>query len=81
MTADVSLARLLEIEVGSPLIATRRGLSHRRSGGPTRFFEGYFRADRCCYTVQLNRGSGKPIVSTSPGDARTKRSRSASSRR
>ena len=59
MTADLTLAKLLKIEVGMPLLVTRRALSHVRSGPPTMFFEGYFRSDRYYYSVQ-------------PGDGRTR---------
>ena len=52
MTADVVLAKLLKIEVGMPILVTRRAISHVRSGLPTMFFEAYFRADRYYYSVQ-----------------------------
>lgn len=81
LTADVSLARLLELEVSAPLLVTRRALSHRRTGVPTMFFESYFRADRYYYTVQLNQSGGKRSRPAPPGDARTNRLRTASSRR
>jgi hypothetical protein len=42
----------LKIEVGMPILVTRRAISHIRSGVPTMFFEGYFRADRYYYSVQ-----------------------------
>ena len=43
--ADVALARLLQIEVGMPVLVTRRALTHLRSGSPTMFFETYFRSE------------------------------------
>jgi GntR family transcriptional regulator len=52
ITADVVLAKLLKIEVGMPILVTRRAISHVPSGLPTMFFEGYFRADRYYYSVQ-----------------------------
>jgi GntR family transcriptional regulator len=51
-TADVALARMLKIEVGMPILVTRRALTHLRSDAPTMFFETYFRADRYYYSVQ-----------------------------
>jgi DNA-binding GntR family transcriptional regulator len=81
LTADVSLARLLELEVGAPLLVTRRALSHRRTGAQTMFFESYFRADRYYYTVQLKQRGGKPLRPAPAVDARTNRPRTASSRR
>jgi GntR family transcriptional regulator len=80
-TADVSLARLLELEVGAPLLVTRRALSHRRTGAQTMIFESYFRADRYYYTVQLKQRDGKPLRPTPAGNARAKRLRTASSQR
>ena len=60
ITADVVLAKLLKIEVGMPILVTRRALSHLRSGLPTMFFEGYFRSDRYYYSVQPNGEPGRP---------------------
>jgi GntR family transcriptional regulator len=81
LTADVSLARFLELEVGAPLLVTRRAVSHRRTGVQTMFFESYFRADRYYYTVQLKQSGGKPLRPAPAGDARTNRLRTASSQR
>lgn len=52
ITADLPLAKMLKIEVGMPILVTRRALTHLRSGAPTMFFETYFRADRYYYSVQ-----------------------------
>jgi GntR family transcriptional regulator len=52
LSADVVLATLLKIEVGMPILVTRRALSHVKTGLPTMFFEAYFRADRYYYSVQ-----------------------------
>ena len=52
ITADVVLAKKLEIQVGMPILVTRRALTHLRSRSPTMFFETYFRADRYYYSVQ-----------------------------
>ena len=59
IAADVPLARILEIEVGMPLLVTRRALTHVRSGSPTMFFETYFRADRYYYSVQPDGERGR----------------------
>lgn len=56
MTANLPLARLLRIEVGMPILITRRALSHDRSGLPSMFFEGCFRSDRYYYSVQPGDG-------------------------
>lgn len=50
--AETAMAKLLEVEVGAPLLVTRRALNHRRKGGPTMLFETHFRADRYYYSVQ-----------------------------
>ena len=61
IAADTAMARLLEIDVGAPLLVTRRALSHRRKGGPTMLFETFFRADRYYYSVQRDPASGKRV--------------------
>lgn len=57
--ADPAIAKLLEIDVGAPLLVTRRALNHKRKGVPTMLFETYFRADRYYYSVQLDPATGK----------------------
>lgn len=52
ITADFALAKILQTEVGVPLLVTRRAITHVPSGSPTMFFETYFRADRYYYSVQ-----------------------------
>lgn len=59
-SADPSMAKLLEIAVGAPLLVTRRALTHKARGPATMLFETYFRADRYYYTVQLDKHAGKP---------------------
>jgi DNA-binding GntR family transcriptional regulator len=59
MTADVALAKLLKIEVGMPILVTRRALAHGQSALPTMFFEAYFRADRYYYSVQPDAEHGR----------------------
>jgi GntR family transcriptional regulator len=54
VAADVDLARLLEIQIGAPLLVTRRAFSNKRSSIPTMYFEAYFRADRYYYSVQVD---------------------------
>jgi len=56
--ADLAMARLLGINVGAPLLVTRRALGHAGANTPTMFFETYFRADRYYYSVQLDRAAG-----------------------
>jgi GntR family transcriptional regulator len=58
-TADVLMAKVLKIEVGMPILVTRRAISHLRSGSPTMFFEGFFRSDRYYYSVQPDDGRRK----------------------
>ena len=59
--ADTGVAKLLEIDVGAPLLVTRRALNQKRKGVPTMLFETYFRADRYYYSVQLDQGPGKRV--------------------
>ena len=54
MAADVGLAKLLEIQIGAPLLVTRRAFGNKRSSIPTMYFEAYFRADRYYYSVQVD---------------------------
>ena len=54
VAADVPMARLLEVDVGAPLLVTRRAVDHARTGAPTMFFETYFRADRYYYSVMVD---------------------------
>lgn len=51
-SADPALSKLLEIDIGAPLLVTRRALTHRSRSAPTMLFETYFRADRYYYSVQ-----------------------------
>jgi GntR family transcriptional regulator len=60
VAADVRMARLLRIDVGAPLLVTRRSVDHARSGAPTMFYETYFRADRYYYSVQVNESKAAP---------------------
>jgi GntR family transcriptional regulator len=60
VAADVDLARLLEIQIGAPLLVTRRAFGNKRSGTPTMYFEAYFRADRYYYSVQVDRDRKMP---------------------
>jgi GntR family transcriptional regulator len=57
--ADPVMAKLLQIDVGAPLLVTRRAVGHDGSGSPTMLFETYFRADRYYYSVQVNKAVGK----------------------
>ncbi len=75
MTADVALAKLLKIEVGMPILVTRRALSHARSGPPTMFFEGYFRSDRYYYSVQPGDGRTRHALQSRPATAGPARGR------
>jgi GntR family transcriptional regulator len=59
MTADITLARLLRVEAGMPILVTRRVLSHLRSKLPTMFFEACFRSDRYYYSVQPGDGRAR----------------------
>ena len=68
LAADISIAKLLEVDVGAPLLVTRRAVGHGGSGTPTMFFETYFRADRYYYSVQI-----KPSGKSSPRSKRTPR--------
>ena len=54
VAADVGLAKLLEIQIGAPLLVTRRAFGNKRSSIPTMYFEAYFRADRYYYSVQVD---------------------------
>lgn len=54
VAADVPMARLLGIDVGAPLLVTRRAVDHARTGVPTMYFETHFRADRYYYSVQVD---------------------------
>ena len=54
VAAEVGFARLLQIPIGAPLLATRRAFGSRRNDVPTMFFEAYFRADRYYYSVQVD---------------------------
>ncbi|HVO90385.1 MAG TPA: GntR family transcriptional regulator [Casimicrobiaceae bacterium] len=54
VAADVGMAKQLAIDVGAPLLVTRRAVDHKRSGAPTMFFETCFRADRYYYSVQVD---------------------------
>jgi GntR family transcriptional regulator len=66
--ADTAMARLLDVEVGAPLLITRRALNHRRKGGPTMLFETHFRADRYYYSVERkNERQSRPR--NAPGSA------------
>jgi GntR family transcriptional regulator len=58
-SADPSMAKVLEIAAGAPLLVTRRALTHKGRGPATMLFETYFRADRYYYTVQLDKHPGK----------------------
>jgi GntR family transcriptional regulator len=65
--ADVGLAKLLQIQIGAPLLVTRRAFGDRRKDVPTMFFEAYFRADRYYFSVQLEQrhrggGSSRPAA-------------------
>jgi GntR family transcriptional regulator len=60
VAADVRMARLLDVDVGAPLLVTRRAVDHARGGTPTMFFETYFRADRYYYSVQVNEPNAMP---------------------
>jgi GntR family transcriptional regulator len=59
VAADINIAKLLEVDVGAPLLVTRRAVGHGATGSPTMFFETYFRADRYYYSVQVNKRAGK----------------------
>lgn len=59
VAADVGMAKLLEIDVGAPLLVTRRAVGHDGKTTPTMFFETYFRADRYYYSVQVNKAADK----------------------
>jgi GntR family transcriptional regulator len=76
--ADPAMARLLEIDVGAPLLVTRRALSHD-GAKPTMLFETYFRADRYYYTVQVARLTS-PAQRGRHDAKRSKRSSAASQR-
>jgi GntR family transcriptional regulator len=75
MTADVALAKLLKIEVGMPILVTRRALAHGRSALPTMFFEAFFRADRYYYSVQPDAERGRHAPPQRPPGARAARGR------
>jgi GntR family transcriptional regulator len=75
ITADVVLAKLLKIEVGMPILVTRRAISHVPSGSPTMFFEGYFRADRYYYSVQPDGERGRHTPRQRPLTGRSSRGR------
>lgn len=57
-SADPAMARLLDVNVGAPLLVTRRALSHNGGKTPTMLFETFFRSDRYYYTVQIDNRSG-----------------------
>ena len=57
--ADIGMAKLLEIDVGAPLLVTRRAVGHNGADVPTMLFESYFRADRYYYSVQVNKAGSK----------------------
>jgi GntR family transcriptional regulator len=57
-SADPAMARLLDVNVGAPLLVTRRALSHNGGKTPTMLFETFFRSDRYYYTVQIDDRSG-----------------------
>ena len=59
VAADVAMAKLLETDVGAPLLVTRRALTHNGATRPTMFFETYFRADRYYYSVQVSDDRGR----------------------
>ena len=59
VAADIGMAKLLEIDVGAPLLVTRRTVGHEVSSTPTMFFETYFRADRYYYSVQVNKAAAR----------------------
>jgi len=61
VAADLPLAKLLEVDVGAPLLVTRRALAHDGARKPTMFFETYFRADRYYYSVQVNDRTVQPL--------------------
>jgi GntR family transcriptional regulator len=61
MSADLKLARMLEIDIGAPILVTRRAIGEPRHAAPTMFFEAYFRADRYFYTVRVEPGARKSL--------------------
>ena len=75
MAADVDLAKVLEVELGAPLLVIRRAVTHQRDATPTMLFETYFRADRYYYSVHLHQEHGKTagtrqVRVTKPGNRR-----------
>ncbi len=61
IAAELSMAKLLDVSVGAPLLVTRRAVDHKGTGTPTMFFETYFRADRYYYSVQVDQRQGKSM--------------------
>ncbi len=68
VTADVSVAKKLEVPVGAPVLCTQR-LTRDASGRPVEFFEGISRPDEYSFQfVVAKRGAkGRPLPWRGPG--------------